>query len=154
MNTVRFLVSFFALAVLLAALPGKAHARSQGQTLYVPTYSHIYHGVKTREFYLAATLSIRNVDPGHAITIVSAGYYDGKGKLLKELIKKPLKLPAFASTRYVIGEQDTAGGSGAKFLVRWKSDTPVNAPLVETIMIGSGSTQGISFTSRAVVIEE
>ena len=44
---------------------------SDGQTVYVPIYSHIYSGIKARPFDLAATLSIRNTDPTHAITLVA-----------------------------------------------------------------------------------
>ncbi|PSQ77675.1 MAG: hypothetical protein BRD37_04635, partial [Bacteroidetes bacterium QH_8_67_23] len=42
----------------------------------------------------------------------------------------------------------------ANFIVRWEADRPVAPPLVETVMISTASTQGISLTSRARVIEE
>jgi len=54
--------------------------------------------------------------------------------------------------RYIIPERDKSGGSGANFIVAWKSKTPVNPPIIESIMIGTQSQQGISFTSRGRVI--
>jgi hypothetical protein len=49
---------------------------------------------------------------------------------------------------FVVAEDEKGGGSGANFLVKWKSDTEVNPPIIESIMIGAQSSQGISFTSR------
>jgi hypothetical protein len=129
-------------------------ALSDGQTVYVPIYSHIYSGLKGNPFSLAATLSIRNTDPGHSITLVSVKFYDTDGKLIKEYLDNPLELKAMASTRYILTESDTGGGSGANFLVKWTSKTKVNPPLVEGVMIGTRSGQGISFVSRGQVIEE
>ena len=57
-----------------------------------------------------------------------------------------------ATVRYVVKESDKAGGSGANFLVRWQSETAVNPPLVESVMISTASQLGISFTSRAVPV--
>jgi hypothetical protein len=58
-----------------------------------------------------------------------------------------------ASTRYILTESDIAGGSGANFLVKWASKTNVNPPLIEGVMIGTRSGQGISFVSRGQVIK-
>ena len=60
------------------------------------------------------------------------------------------------SLRYVIPEKDESGGSSANFMVKWQSDTFVNPPIIESIMIGTQSQQGVSFTSRGqeVVIFE
>ena len=127
---------------------------SSGQTLYVPIYSHIYSGVKGRPFDLAAILSIRNTNPNNSITLTSVKYYDSDGKLLKEYLSIPLQLNALVSTRYIITEGDKAGGSGANFLVKWKSEKKVNPPIIEGVMIGTHSGQGISFVSRGQVIKE
>ena len=149
--------SFF---LLLAGTPvPSTHAESgislsTGQNVYVPIYSHIYSGLKGRPFSLAATLSIRNTDPKHSITLLSVKFYDSDGKLIKEYLDKPAELKAMASTRYILTEGDTAGGSGANFLVKWQSQTKVNPPLIEGVMIGTRSGQGISFVSRGQVINE
>ena len=121
---------------------------SKGQRVYVPAYSHIYSGSKERPFLLTVTLSIRNIDPTHLIKITLVDYYETQGKLLKKYIDKPVTLNPLESLRYVIPEKDKSGGSGANFIVEWHSDKPVNRPIIESIMIGTKSSQGISFTSR------
>jgi Protein of unknown function (DUF3124) len=127
---------------------------SKGQTVYVPIYSHIYSGVKGRPFDLAATLSIRNTNTKNPITLVSVKYYDSDGKLVEDYLKKPKQLNALVSTRYIITEDNKAGGSGANFMVVWKSDQNLNPPIIEAVMIGTHSGQGISFVSRGQVIKE
>jgi len=127
---------------------------STGQTVYVPAYSHIYSGNKETPFLLAVTLSIRNTDPSYAITISSADYFDSSGNLLNQYIKKPLKLTPMASTRFIVKASDKAGGSGANFIVAWKSASAISPPIIESIMIGTQSQQGVSFTSRGQVIKE
>lgn len=127
---------------------------SSGQTVYVPIYSHIYSGVKGRPFDLAATLSIRNTNLKNPITLVSVKYYDSDGKLVEDYLKNPQQLDALVSTRYIITEADKAGGSGANFMLVWKSDQKVNPPIIEAVMIGTHSGQGISFVSRGQVIKE
>ena len=121
---------------------------SKGQILYVPAYSHIYSGNKEQPFLLTVTLSIRNIDPKHIIEVTLVDYYETQGRLLKKHIDTPKKLNPLESLRYVIPEKDKRGGSGANFIVEWKSENFVNPPIVESIMIGTQSTQGISFTSR------
>jgi hypothetical protein len=129
---------------------------SKGQRVYVPAYSHIYSGNKERPFLLTVTLSIRNIDPTHLIKITLVDYYETQGNLLKKYIEKPATLSPLESLRYVIPEKDKSGGSGANFIVEWHSDKPVNRPIIESIMIGTKSSQGISFTSRGreIIVSE
>jgi hypothetical protein len=49
------------------------------RVFYVPVYSHIYHRDQHRFIDLAVTLSIRNTDPAHPVTLASVHYYDTKG---------------------------------------------------------------------------
>jgi hypothetical protein len=121
---------------------------SKGQTIYVPAYSHIYSGNRERPFLLTITVSIRNINPKQTIKITTVDYYDTQGNLIKKIMDTPVTLQPLESIRYVISEKDKAGGSGANFIVEWKSDKFVNPPIVESIMIGTQSQQGISFTSR------
>jgi len=126
---------------------------SRGQTVYVPVYSHIYIGDNERPFNLTSTVSIRNTDPESPITITEVNYYGSDGKLLKKYIDEPVTLKGFAATRYVVRESDTAGGSGANFMVKWKSDKEANIPVIESINVSARSQQGISFTSPGRVIK-
>jgi len=137
--------------LLMEALPLHAEGSfglTDGQIIYVPVYSHIYTGNREKPFLLAVTLSIRNIDPKHQISITVVDYYETQGRLLKKYLDKPATLNPLESIRYIISERDTTGGSGANFIVEWKSDKFVNPPIVESIMIGTQSSQGISFTSR------
>ncbi len=127
---------------------------STGEAVYIPAYSHIYSGDREHPFYLTTTLSVRNTDTKHAITILPVDYYDSKGKLLKPCLENPVNLKPLATNRYIIKESDKSGGSGANFIVKWKSNVKVNAPIIESIMIGTKTQQGISFISRGRVIQE
>ena len=152
-NFVYFFLLIF-LAGILAPVDISAEdiKLSSGQTVYVSIYSHIYSGLKARPFDLAAILSIRNTNLKSSIIIVSVIYYDSAGKMIKDYLDGPLKLDALASTRYIIKENDKAGGSGANFIVLWQSEEKVNPPIIEGVMIGTHSGQGISFVSRGQVI--
>lgn len=141
-------------AAALSSGQGQETVLSKGQTVYVAVYSHIYSGDREHPFDLTATLSIRNTDMRHSITLLSVDYYDTDGKMLSHYLKKPLQIGPLASARYIIRESDRSGGSGANFLVKWTSDMPVNLPLIESIMIGTKNQQGISFSSRGQVITE
>ena len=154
-NFIYFFLLIFLVGILAPVdLSAEDIKLSSGQTVYVPIYSHIYSGVKGRPFDLAAILSIRNTNPNNSITLRSVKYYDSDGKLLKEYLSNPLQLNALVSTRYIITEGDKTGGSGANFIVVWKSDRKVNPPIIEGVMIGTHSGQGISFVSRGQVIKE
>ncbi len=124
----------------------------KGQTVYVPVYSHIYSGDREQPFYLAATLSIRNTDARHSITVTAVDYYDSDGKFLKHYLAQASSLNALATRRFVVPESDKSGGSGAKFIIKWQSDQPVTEPLIESVMISTKTQQGISFTSRGRVL--
>ena len=127
---------------------------SRGQTIYLPVYSYIYYGDKERTFDLAVTLSLRNTDSTAPITILSAAYHDHQGALIKQFVTKPVVLAPLAATRFWVAESDPAGGSGASLLVKWQSETDVNPPLVQAIMIGTVSNQGISFTCEGRPIQD
>ncbi|MEE4362751.1 MAG: DUF3124 domain-containing protein [Desulfotignum sp.] len=127
---------------------------SKGQVIYVPVYSHIYIGNRERPFLLAVTLSIRNTDLNNPVVVKKATYYNSQGKLLEEYINTPVTLEKMSATRFVVHESDKSGGSGASFLVEWESEKPVSPPIIETVMIGAQTQQGISFTSRGQVIKE
>lgn len=148
-------LSGLALFALLLLPPMTAHADgdlSQGQTVYVPAYSHIYIGNREQPFLLTITLSIRNVDAKHPVTITAADYYDTKGKCIRKYLEHPVSLGPWESIRYIVPQKDKSGGSGANFVVEWHSEKAVNPVLVEAVMIGAESQQGISFTSRGQAI--
>lgn len=153
----RSALIIIAAAVLLAGLRSGAFSKNAAgtiQSVYVPVYSSIYHGDREREFNLAVTLSIRNTDMKHSIVIDSVDYFDSSGKLLKHYLAVKLTVGPLESVQYVVRESDKKGGIGANFIVRWRSSRPVSEPVIESVMIGTGGQQGISFTSRGVIIKE
>ena len=155
LNLIFFLLLIFSIVILTPAGSSAGDIRlSAGQTVYVPIYSHVYGGIKARPFDLAAILSIRNTNLQSSINIISVKYYDSDGKLVKGYLAAPIRLNALASTRYIIAEDDKVGGSGANFIVIWRSEQPVNPPIIEGVMIGTHSGQGISFVSRGQVIKD
>jgi len=153
-KTILTVFVLLAAAVCFLTRPADADMRLfKGQTVYVPVYSHIYSGDREQPFYLAATLSIRNTDTRHEISLTAVDYYDSEGTFLKHYLDTVVSLKAMATKRYVVPESDKSGGSGAKFIIRWQSDQPVAEPLIESVMISTKTQQGISFTSRGRVLE-
>lgn len=124
-----------------------------GQTIYVPIYSHIYHEDEHKILNLAATLSIRNTDLSNPMIITSVRYYDSEGKLVRQYITQPVQLGAMASTDFVVARTDSSGGVGANFIVEWVAEKEIYEPVVEAVMIGTESSQGISFISTGRVIK-
>lgn len=124
-----------------------------GQTIYVPIYSHIYYGDQQGIFNLSATLSIRNIDLVNPMIITSVRYHDSEGKLVKQYLERPIKLGALASTDFFVKRNDTSGGLGANFVVEWVAETEIPQPIVEAVILGTDSQQGISFISPGRVIK-
>ena len=127
---------------------------TKGQTIYVPAYSHIYHGNKETPLLLSVTLSIRNIDLNKSLTITAVNYHETEGPLVKKYLKDPIVLGPLGSDRFIVPQKDTTGGSGANFIVEWHSDEPINPPIIESVMIGTQSQLGISFTSRGQAIRK
>lgn len=144
--TVFLMVLFFYAGS--TSLAAESSLLSRGQDVYVPAYSHIYHGNKETPLLLSVTLSIRNIDSKNPITITKVDYFETEGALVKQYLAEPLNLGPLGSERFIVSQKDNTGGSGANFIVTWKSDKPTNPPIIETVMIGTQSQLGISFTSR------
>ncbi len=161
MRSTKIAAVYFYVLILaiMGIFPGQGSANSNqrlsmGQSVYVPVYSHIYHGDQEKKFNLTVTLSIRNTNFKKGIMIHSIDYFDSKGELLKNYLKAPIFLKKFSTISYVIKAKDKTGGSGAKFIIRWKSKEVSSVPLIEAIMISTQSGQGISFVSRGQAIKE
>jgi hypothetical protein len=140
--------------LVAGAQAGPEEGLSRGQLVYVPVYSHVYHGDFEGMIPLTGIVSIRNTDPAHSLTIVKADYYGSDGQLIKSYLSQPMTLKPMASTRFIVKESDTQGGSGANFLVAWRAEVAINEPIMEGVMIGAAGQQGISFTSRGKAIRK
>ncbi len=124
---------------------------SQGQTVYVPAYSHIYHQ-DGRAHPLTVTLSVRNTNRKSDIVIESVDYYDSQGKKLRSYLDKPLILNPMATTAFLVKRDDISGGVGASFIVVWRSEDTTTPPIIDTVMIDTSGQQGLSFARSGVVI--
>ena len=146
-----------ALLLFLGGLLGEASAKGndvRGQTLYVPVYSEIPYGDRDHTLDLTATLSIRNIDRKVAITVRKVDYYNAQGELVRSYTQEPRALSPLAAVEFVIKQSDRSGGISAGFIVVWESKHLCVPPVVEAVMISTASTQGISFSSQARVVEE
>lgn len=132
-----------AIACLLACLAGLAAAQEppppvRGQLVYLPVYSHIYHGNLGRngtpdKVLLSALVSIRNADPKRPIRVTSARYFNTDGKLLREFVPAPRTVPPFGTIELFVERHDESGGSGANLAVTWEADAAVNPPVIEAV---------------------
>jgi hypothetical protein len=144
------------LAVCLAALPAFADGPvlSRGQALYLPIYSHIWYGDLNKEGYplkssASALVSIRNTDPKTPIRVLSARYYNTEGRLLKDYLAGPRSVPPMGTYELYVERKESAGGSGANFVIVWQSAVPANAPLVEALHVDVHGSRGLAFITNA-----
>lgn len=157
MKTSRTLIAVAVVALgLLSA--GMARAEklqlSRGQLVYVPAYTFVYYTIKGKTFPITTTLVMHNTDPGSVIRIISAKFLDAQGALVREYVDAPVTLKPYGSLDVLVKKTGTAKGSGACFLVEWRADKKVSAPIIECILIGASAQQGISFRTEGRVIRE
>lgn len=141
---------------LLAAPFSRAFAQGdtlRGQVLYVPAYSEIHFGDRGRSLNLTITLSVRNTDRSSVLLLKRVDYVSAAGVLVRSYLAAPRVLAPLASAVFVVKESDKTGGVSPAFLVEWSGDQPLVTPMVETVMVGTSSTQGISFVLSARVLE-
>lgn len=125
-----------------------------GQTIYVPAYSAIATSDNLKLYQLAVTLGIRNTDRHHPIIVKSVRYHNQDGQLVREFLKTGLRIAPLATTEFFVRESDRSGGTAASFVVEWIADQSVSDPVVETVMVGTSSNQGISFTCPGRVVAD
>jgi hypothetical protein len=123
-----------------------------GQTIYVPLYSHVLTADNAQPLNLAATVFVRNVDPGRPIVLARAQYFDSGGKPVRSFLARPLKIEPLASVDFFVKESDVSGGASPSVIVEWVSEEKARDPVVESVMIGTSGTQGISFTCPGRVL--
>lgn len=134
----RAVVGLSAALFLSLAWAQKGNPLTFGEVLYLPIYSHIYHGDldaqgKPRQTLLSVHVSIRNTNTQNPLTIQYARYYDTDGKLLKEYLPAPLTIAPLGTHELFVPRSDASGGSGANFLISWSAPSAVNPPLVEAL---------------------
>lgn len=147
------------LLVLSLALMGSAWAEdapplSKGQTLYLPIYSHVWHGNRDKngvpqKSLVSALVSIRNTDLSRSIRVTSARYYDTAGKVLAEYVTPPKTIGPLGTYELYVERKESAGGSGANFVIAWQADAPANPPVVEALHVDIQGHRTLSFVTNA-----
>ncbi len=140
--------------ILVGASLVQAQEISSGETVYVPVYSNVFSGPRSRELELTATLSVRNTDLKQPITILKVDYFNSEGKFIRSHIDKAFPIGPLSSVHFIVAELDSSGGSGAKFIVKWKAEKDVNAPIIQAIMVTARSGLGVSFITQGRAIKE
>lgn len=151
------LLGFAMVAALFFAGTAAAQApvaRATGQTLYLPIYSHVWHGDldsrgEPAKALVSVSVSIRNTDPTRAIRVMSAQYFDTDGKRLREYVAAPRLIQPMATFELFIPRSDDTGGSGANFVIVWRSDAPASPPIVEGFHANLPAGRSIAFTTSA-----
>lgn len=124
-----------------------------GQTVYVPAYSHIYSR-GGEPHLLEVTLSIRNTDPERDIRLREVRYFDAQGTLIKNYLDSIVELGPLETVEFLVEKQDTQGGSGANFIIIWDASKPVYEPIIEAVMVGLTKEHSISFISPSRTLAE
>ena len=150
------LVMSLILINVVVPLESLAGELSIAGTIYVPVYKSFYQSYgSTRDAYsLTSTACLHNTDPKRAIVVHTIEYYDSSGKLLHKLIDAPITIKPWTSREITLQQSSQPEDFGANLIVRWKSDQPVNQPLVEVLMVGQVLNRGVSFLTRGVEIKE
>ena len=153
----RYCILLFGL-LAEAAFAADEPALVSGQTLYLPVYSHVYHGDPGRDGKPAQTLvsthiSVRNTDPQTPIRLVSARYHDTRGKLVRSYLNAPVTIPALATHEMFVPRTDTAGGSGANFVIVWTAETAANPPIVEALHADIREARTLMFSTTGQPIQ-
>ena len=131
-----------------------APALSAGQLLYLPIYSHIWHGEidsngQPMKSLVSILVSVRNADMSKSIRLESARYYDTEGKLLREYMKAPKVIGPMGTYELFVPRSDDSGGSGANFIISWKADGALNPPVVEALHANLPAGRAIAFITSA-----
>jgi len=159
MQTVKWSLATL-LLVSAIAIGQTPSARSNGQSLYLPIYSHVWYGQadssgKPMKTLVSVAVSIRNTDPNKPIRVTSAQYFDTDGKKLREFVPAVKTIAPMGTLELFIPRSDDSGGSGANFVIIWKADAAVNPPLVEAFHahLEGGRSLGFLTSARPILIE-
>lgn len=157
MNIRCFAAAVLACLPIWSAAQDALPATTKGQLVYLPVYSHIYHGSLDRKgnpgkVLLSALVSIRNTDPKRSIRVVSARYFNTDGKMLREFVPTPRLVPAFGTLELFVEQHDESGGSGANFSIVWDAETAVNPPVIEAVHAAIEGARSLLFATSGTAI--
>lgn len=126
----------------------------KGQILYMPIYSNIPHFMDSIKIDMSAFVAFHNTDFKHTIKLKKVQYFDTKGKLVHDfLLNSTRELSPLETVDFYVPYRDQSG-TGANFLIEWKSDSLVTEPLVESITINTKMQNCVAVLSQGKVIKE
>jgi hypothetical protein len=125
----------------------------KGQILYLPVYSNIPYRENNRLYDLSAFAAIHNTDFNYPLRISKVLFFGNDGKLVSNFLSKDTILQPLEAINFFVPDKDKSG-TGANFIIEWISDSLINEPLIESVMIGLKSGQGISFLSTGKILRE
>lgn len=76
-------------------------------------------------------------------------YYNG----LAHGLSKKEEEHHLGAVNFFVPEKDQSG-TGANFIIEWVSDSAVNEPLIESVMIGLTGAHGVSFRSTGKIVRK
>ena len=124
------------------------------EKIFLPVYSDIYFSANKEVLNLTVTISISNIDPDQTIYILKGDYYNTDGEIQNSYINKTAEIGPLKTINLVVDRMDTRGGTGANFIFEWGSDSLINRPLIQAVMITTVNQQGISFVTEGIPIKE
>lgn len=120
---------------------------------YLSSYSQIYTESEHRTFDLTGTISIRNINRADTVYLQRADYYGTGGELVRGYFEEPIYVAPMETVAIIIDNHDREGGTGDNFYFEWAVRPGTHEPLFEGVFISTYGQQGISFTTRGVVVE-
>lgn len=170
MSRLQFILSCISL-IVFTAFSADAYsaeqALSKGQLVHIPIYFKITTKTYTEEKLfssetevkgvtssLITNLAVHNTDMKYPITILKADLYDLNGQLSKSYVSESQEIKPLASKNLFLKAKDKSDGWGGKMLIRWQSETSVNAPLIESVTFGVAASQGVSFKTYGKPVSE
>jgi hypothetical protein len=128
-------------------------ALTRQEKVYIPVYSDIYHMSGDKRFLLTVTASVRNTSMRDTMFVYSVDYYDSNGTRLRQYLNRSILLKPLESAEFIVEYLEKQGGAGANFIVDWGTNSPNLKPVIQGVMIGTLSQQGISFVTEGVTIQ-
>lgn len=118
------------------------------QVIYVPAYSHVYHGSqRMQRFQLAITLSVHNTSFRDSLRLHKIHFYTSDGHLERSFLDTSVDLRPMQTYKVQLAHKDSAG-LGANFLIEWEGGAHLTKPIAEAVHVGISSTVGLSFVTR------
>lgn len=132
----------------------KAFKQVKGQLLYLPVYSNVPYQIDTLKFDMSAFVAIHNTDLKGKIYLTKVLYFNQDGKLVDNFLPNgTMTIEPLATKDFYIPYEDQSG-TGANFLVEWRSDSLVNEPLIESVTLCVKPNNSVAILSQGKIMME